>query len=397
MGCNKILSTEHSPETQSRHRPPLRPTPLVIRRPASAAQSHMLLLVTTAVLHSAAQPDAVHTIVGMQGEQQAEEPAGQSSSALCAVGDMHGDPVHALAALRLCGAVDETNRWAGGKMSVVQTGDVFDRGNASLELQQLLWDLREQASEAGGELVLLLGNHELLNMQGKIFYVHGFSRSGLHHGELAQRGGPAAWRAALHPVDGALGAALASQDGFAVRGEGACRTLFMHAGLRLRHAQKYGSVAELNLELRRQLTEGTGELLDPREGPLWFRGYARPGADEEGACEELRAVLEAVGDGAQRMAVGHNIVPWVSSRCGGDLQLLDVGMSRAYGGKPVAWRCEVDGAGGARLRALYEHGEEEPPALCSRCSNLSPEWASDQDWHDCHDYCGPPGMEGEVK
>jgi hypothetical protein len=357
----------------------------------------MLLLVTTAVLHSAAQPDAVHTIVGMQGEQQAEEPAGQSSSALCAVGDMHGDPVHALAALRLCGAVDETNRWAGGKMSVVQTGDVFDRGNASLELQQLLWDLREQASEAGGELVLLLGNHELLNMQGKIFYVHGFSRSGLHHGELAQRGGPAAWRAALHPVDGALGAALASQDGFAVRGEGACRTLFMHAGLRLRHAQKYGSVAELNLELRRQLTEGTGELLDPREGPLWFRGYARPGADEEGACEELRAVLEAVGDGAQRMAVGHNIVPWVSSRCGGDLQLLDVGMSRAYGGKPVAWRCEVDGAGGARLRALYEHGEEEPPALCSRCSNLSPEWASDQDWHDCHDYCGPPGMEGEVK
>lgn len=47
---------------------------------------------------------------------------------------------------------------------------------------------------------------------------------------------------------------------------------------------------------------------------------------------ELEATLAAVGDGAQRMAVGHNIVPWITSRCSGTLHLLDIGMSSAYSG-----------------------------------------------------------------
>ena len=77
--------------------------------------------------------------------------------------------------------------------------------------------------------------------------------------------------------------------------------------------------------------------------------------------------------------------------CTGALQLLDVGMSRAYGGRPAAWRCELDEqTGGATLRALYEQGEEEPPALCARCAELDPESATDEDWHDCQDYCGQP-------
>ena len=104
---------------------------------------------------------------------------------LCAIGDMHGDPNHALRALRLCDAVDEAGRWSGGTMTVVQVGDVFDRGNASIALQHVLWELRDQAAEAGGELKLLLGNHELMNLQGRIHYVHGFSRAGDHRGEPA--------------------------------------------------------------------------------------------------------------------------------------------------------------------------------------------------------------------
>ena len=106
------------------------------------------------------------------------------------------------------------------------------------------------------------------------------------------------------------------------------------------------------------------------------------------ACDELQATLDALGGGVARMAVGHNIVPWVSSRCGGRLQLLDVGMSGAYGGRPAAWRCEL-GADGAVLRALYEDEDEaEPPPLCARCAELEPEVASPQDWHDCLEYCG---------
>ena len=64
---------------------------------------------------------------------------------LCAVGDLHGDIDHAQIALGLCGAVDAAGRWSGGNLTVVQTGDVLDRGNASLPLLHKMWKLQEEA------------------------------------------------------------------------------------------------------------------------------------------------------------------------------------------------------------------------------------------------------------
>ena len=85
---------------------------------------------------------------------------------LCAIGDLHGDFGHALQALQMCGAVDEHGRWAAPPgTTIVQVGDVVDRGNASLALLQELWKLRDAASAAGSEFVTLMGNHELLNMR----------------------------------------------------------------------------------------------------------------------------------------------------------------------------------------------------------------------------------------
>lgn len=122
---------------------------------------------------------------------------------------------------------------------------MLDRGNASVPLLERLWKLREDAAAAGGEFVLLLGNHELLNMQGRTRFVH--------EGELETFGGGAKWKRAFDPKEGALGRRLASQDAFAIRGEGGCRTLFIHGGLRSSLAAQYGSIDMLNLELRAQL------------------------------------------------------------------------------------------------------------------------------------------------
>eukprot|EP00316_Scyphosphaera_apsteinii_P024620 CAMPEP_0119349566 /NCGR_PEP_ID=MMETSP1333-20130426/109616_1 /TAXON_ID=418940 /ORGANISM="Scyphosphaera apsteinii, Strain RCC1455" /LENGTH=331 /DNA_ID=CAMNT_0007362167 /DNA_START=70 /DNA_END=1062 /DNA_ORIENTATION=+ len=273
---------------------------------------------------------------------------------LCAIGDVHGDLPHALAALRLCGALDDNDHWVGGQMTVVQLGDVLDRGNASLPTMHKMWMLREQAAAAGGEFLMLLGNHELMNMQGRIFYVHGYSRSGWHTGELLAAGGVSVWRSLMDPNEGEIGVKLVAQEGVAIRGVGACRTLFVHAGVRLHLAQQYGSVEEFNKALKEQITSKGGDLLDSHQGPLWWRGYARPHSaqmTEAQACAEVEETLTQLG--GFRMAVGHNIVPWVSTRCGGRLQMLDVGMSAAYGGRPAAWRCDATGKE-ARIRALYQ-------------------------------------------
>ena len=102
----------------------------------------------------------------------------KDESTICAIGDLHGDANHALQAFQLCNVVDGDGRWSGGTATVIQTGDVLDRGNASLPLLYWLWSLREQAAAAGGDLVLMMGNHELLNMQGKTYYVDADELSG---------------------------------------------------------------------------------------------------------------------------------------------------------------------------------------------------------------------------
>lgn len=328
----------------------------------------------------------------------------QTPKALCAIGDTHADLHATVRALALCGAVETTKpqTWVGNDITVVQTGDILDRGNASLPTLRYLWSLADQAATAGGELLLLMGNHELLNMQGRINYVHGYSRRAADGGELARSGGRDAWREMLHPARGEIGRQLANHPAAAVRGEGACRTLFVHAGVRASTARKYGSVDALNKAAREQLLAGDDtELLDAQHGPLWFRGYARSTAasraDSE-VCAELAAALVAMGDGAQRMAVGHNIVPWVATRCGGMLHMLDVGMSAFYGGKPAAWRCSVErtrrGGGvdaAASIEALYEGegGVGAVPDLCAACARLGVELsARDEDWADCAEYCG---------
>lgn len=61
---------------------------------------------------------------------------------LLAVADLHGDLNQTLAALRLADAVDGNGRWAGGRATLVQTGDVLDRGPDSLAIVALLERLR---------------------------------------------------------------------------------------------------------------------------------------------------------------------------------------------------------------------------------------------------------------
>src|SRR5262245_14815915 len=96
---------------------------------------------------------------------------------LVALGDLHGDLSGARAALRAAGAIDDGDRWIGGGLVVVQTGDVLDRGDDERALLDLIARLETEAHAAGGAFVLLLGNHELMNAAGDFRYV---TPAGLH-------------------------------------------------------------------------------------------------------------------------------------------------------------------------------------------------------------------------
>jgi hypothetical protein len=83
-----------------------------------------------------------------------------------AIGDVHGDFDALVEILQRAGLVDEYARWSGGAATLVQTGDFLDRGARVREVMDLLMRLQQEAPQAGGEVVVLLGNHEAMNLLG---------------------------------------------------------------------------------------------------------------------------------------------------------------------------------------------------------------------------------------
>jgi 3',5'-cyclic AMP phosphodiesterase CpdA len=85
-----------------------------------------------------------------------------------AIGDLHGDADALLALLVRTGLLDEARRWTGGKATLVQTGDYLDRGTQVRQVLDLLMSLEGRAAASGGRVVVLIGNHEVMNVLGAV-------------------------------------------------------------------------------------------------------------------------------------------------------------------------------------------------------------------------------------
>lgn len=251
-----------------------------------------------------------------------------------AIGDLHGDLGATRAALRLAGAIDDRDRWIGGELVLVQTGDQLDRGGDEPEILDLLDALREQARLAGGALHVLNGNHELMNARLDMRYV-------TVEGYLDFLEKPVADLAAATPqqvVDGVAARIRAMRPGGPVALRLARRnvvvivgdTVFVHGGV-LPHVAEYG-LERLNEETRRWLRKEQDcppPVLLPSDGPVWSRHYS----DEvdAGDCGLLGVTLNRLG--AKRMVVGHTVdKTGISTACEGKVWRIDVGLAKAYGG-----------------------------------------------------------------
>jgi len=85
-----------------------------------------------------------------------------------AVGDVHGNLDGLRRILRATGLIDASDRWTGADATLVQTGDVTDRGVDVRAALDLLRRLADEAPASGGRVVALLGNHEVMNTLGEI-------------------------------------------------------------------------------------------------------------------------------------------------------------------------------------------------------------------------------------
>ena len=85
-----------------------------------------------------------------------------------AMADIHGDFEMLLKTLRNKNLIDENNDWIAQNTLFIQTGDMIDRGEGDFKVLSFLKKIQEQAqnSELNSKVVILLGNHEFMNLLG---------------------------------------------------------------------------------------------------------------------------------------------------------------------------------------------------------------------------------------
>ncbi len=90
---------------------------------------------------------------------------------LVAIGDIHGDLDAFIAILKRASLIDDSLKWTGGSATLVQVGDMIDRGPKSRGVLDFVMALQKDARRTDGRVIVLLGNHEVLNMFGDLRYV----------------------------------------------------------------------------------------------------------------------------------------------------------------------------------------------------------------------------------
>ena len=295
----------------------------------------------------------------------AQQPAGPR---IVAVGDLHGDYSAWIDIARGAGLIDGRGRWAGGRTTLVQLGDVPDRGPDSLKIIRHLMALQKEAPKKGGKVIALVGNHEAMNVTGDLRYVDpgeyaAFADAGSAgrrdrvfaanaRSLLAQYRAiePAITETAVrtrwmadHPLGwvehrlawgpkGEVGRWVIRNPAIAV----VDGNLFVHGGISTDYAKI--PIAEINRRVAASMTAGdlseTAIINDPL-GPLWYRGLVarEPGEVRPPVEQELAAVMAAYG--VRRIVVAHTpLLSGIAVLQAGKLIRIDTGNSRHYGGKP---------------------------------------------------------------
>jgi len=248
---------------------------------------------------------------------------------LVAFADVHGDLEALVGVLRATQLIDENKEWIGGDTFLVQTGDLLDRGPDERAVVDLMLALAKQAEAAGGAIIQLNGNHEIMNVMGDLRYIppKGFSDFQDVPGEVKDVPESVRGRIAAFLPGGPYARALATHGVIAAVND----SLFAHGGVSMNEV-RYG-IDRLNDEtirwMKGELATPPGLLTDSN-GPIWIRKFSEP-EPSPAACSELKEVLDTLK--LKRLVVGHTVQKeGVTHACDQRVWRIDTGMSAHYGG-----------------------------------------------------------------
>ena len=212
------------------------------------------------------------------------------------------------------GVMDESFNWRFGNGHLVLLGDFFDRGLQVTECLWLIYKLESEAEAAGGKVHFILGNHEILNLQGNSAYVR---RKYLENARLMGEDFKF-W----YDRNSELGRWLRTKNAIEKIGE----YVFCHGGISPELAQTRLSLTEINKITRQHLGMPQDEILseparaifDLQTGVFWYRSAAKNLASDA----EITYALQYAG--AKRMVVGHTLQPDLTALYSGRVICIDL-------------------------------------------------------------------------
>lgn len=263
---------------------------------------------------------------------------------LAVMSDLHGQFDLAVRLLQANGVIDSERRWAYGRGHLVVVGDCFDRGAHVTEVLWLLYGLQQQARRAGGDVNLLLGNHESMTLSGDLRYMHAKYAT---VSNLLERPYPM-----LYGEDTVLGRWIRTLPTIAkING-----MLFVHGGISPEFLSIDMGLDKANAAYRNSLglekarvkeDPVLSALYDGRTSPIWYRGYFR---DDALTREQLDDILARMG--ANRIIVGHTSMKRVETRFDGKVIAVDTSIKNGENGEMLlieGQRFERGTLQGARL------------------------------------------------
>lgn len=192
---------------------------------------------------------------------------------IVAISDIHGQYDTFEKILISNKVIDTDLKWAFGQGHLVIVGDVMDRGDKVMECLWLIYHLERQAKAAGGRVHFLLGNHELMVMNGELNYLH---RKYLYTSALLKTP-----YFKLFDRSTLLGQWLSSKNVILQIND----KLFVHGGLSQQAMNLGMTIDEINEVFREKLYYKDAAIIKAipefatlyyNDGPLWYRGYAYP-------------------------------------------------------------------------------------------------------------------------
>jgi len=208
--------------------------------------------------------------------------------------------------------IDANHNWIFGNGHLVLVGDFVDRGKNVTQVLWLIYKMEDQARLNGGQVHFILGNHEVLNFQGK----HNYNRD--KYIKVAQEiSGEKDKNKAIKYMfseNSELGQWLATKNVIEKIGD----YLFVHGGLSPELLAFELTLAEINQIVRSKFhgsedveTKKTNFLYGSK-GPFWYRGLAMASLNyTKIKPSELDAILTYYD--SKKMVVGHTIVEKISS------------------------------------------------------------------------------------